>query len=628
MGLAYNLGNLFTFAEIMLKTLYKQIGEYKTVSVLTPLFTSLEVVMDVLIPYVTARLIDDGLNAGNMGDVYFYGAVMVGMACVSLLFGILAGRYSAYASSGFAANLRRAMYRNVQTFSFSDIDKFSTSGLVTRMTTDVTNLQNAYQQILRVTVRAPYRLVLSIVMCVVINPQLSFIFIIATVILSVFLYLVISRVAKLFTQVFHQYDVLNQCVQENISGIRVVKAFVREDYETLKFSRAAQGLYRLYVRSERLMALNHPVMNMVVYGCIIAISWFGAHLVVGGSLTTGELTSLFTYVMSILMSLMMLSMIFVMLTMSAASGKRVAEVIDEKADIVDPEKPVYELQSGAIDFENVCFAYHGMSLKQLERFGKLFDSLRKLLGQKALEGDYALRNITLSVKSGESIGIIGGTGSGKSSLVNLVSRLYDATEGTVKVGGRDVRSYALAALRNSVSVVLQKNVLFSGTILDNLRWGNAEATLEQCREACRCACADEFIDQLPDGYETRVEQGGANFSGGQRQRLCIARALLKRPKVLILDDSTSACDTATDAKIRKALREELPAMTKLIIAQRIASVQDCDRILVMENGQVSGFDTHERLLQTNELYREIYHIQTEDGGDFDEPGSQAKGGDE
>ncbi len=628
MGLAYNLGNLFTFAEIMLKTLYKQIGEYKTASVLTPLFTSLEVVMDVLIPYVTARLIDDGLNAGNMGDVYFYGAVMVGMACVSLLFGILAGRYSAYASSGFAANLRRAMYRNVQTFSFSDIDKFSTSGLVTRMTTDVTNLQNAYQQILRVTVRAPYRLVLSIVMCVVINPQLSFIFIIATVILSVFLYLVISRVAKLFTQVFQQYDVLNQCVQENISGIRVVKAFVREDYETLKFSRAAQGLYRLYVRSERLMALNHPVMNMVVYGCIIAISWFGAHLVVGGSLTTGELTSLFTYVMSILMSLMMLSMIFVMLTMSAASGKRVAEVIDEKADIVDPEKPVYELQSGAIDFENVCFAYHGMSLKQLERFGKLFDSLRKLLGQKALEGDYALRNITLSVKSGESIGIIGGTGSGKSSLVNLVSRLYDATEGTVKVGGRDVRSYALAALRNSVSVVLQKNVLFSGTILDNLRWGNAEATLEQCREACRCACADEFIDQLPDGYETRVEQGGMNFSGGQRQRLCIARALLKRPKVLILDDSTSACDTATDAKIRKALREELPAMTKLIIAQRIASVQDCDRILVMENGQVSGFDTHERLLQTNELYREIYQIQTEDGGDFDEPGSQAKGGDE
>ena len=628
MGLAYNLENLFTFAEIMLKTLYKQIGEYKTASVLTPLFTSLEVVMDVLIPYVTARLIDDGLNAGNMGDVYFYGAVMVGMACVSLLFGILAGRYSAYASSGFAANLRRAMYRNVQTFSFSDIDKFSTSGLVTRMTTDVTNLQNAYQQILRVTVRAPYRLVLSIVMCVVINPQLSFIFIIATVILSVFLYLVISKVAKLFTQVFQQYDVLNQCVQENISGIRVVKAFVREDYETLKFSRAAQGLYRLYVRSERLMALNHPVMNMVVYGCIIAISWFGAHLVVGGSLTTGELTSLFTYVMSILMSLMMLSMIFVMLTMSAASGKRVAEVIDEKADIVDPEKPVYELQSGAIDFENVCFAYHGMSLKQLERFGKLFDSLRKLLGQKALEGDYALRNITLSVKSGESIGIIGGTGSGKSSLVNLVSRLYDATEGTVKVGGRDVRSYALAALRNSVSVVLQKNVLFSGTILDNLRWGNAEATLEQCREACRCACADEFIDQLPDGYETRVEQGGANFSGGQRQRLCIARALLKRPKVLILDDSTSACDTATDAKIRKALREELPAMTKLIIAQRIASVQDCDRILVMENGQVSGFDTNERLLQTNELYREIYQIQTEDGGDFDEPGSQAKGGDE
>lgn len=582
--------------------------------------------MDVLIPYVTAKLIDEGVNAGHINNVYFYGAVMVGMACLSLLFGILAGRWSAYASSGFAANLRRAMYRNIQTFSFSDIDKFSTSGLVTRMTTDVTNLQNAYQQILRVTVRAPYRLVLSIVMCVIINPRLSFIFIIATLILSVFLYLVISRVARLFTQVFQQYDVLNQSVQENVSGIRVVKAFVREDYETLKFSRAAQGLYRLYVRSERLMALNHPVMNMVVYGCIIAISWFGAHFVVGGTLTTGELTSLFTYVMSILMSLMMLSMIFVMLTMSAASGKRVAAVINEKPDIVEPENPVCEVSNGSIDFEQVCFAYHGLSLKQLEKFGKLFNSLRSLLGQKSLEGDYVLKNISLHIASGESIGIIGGTGSGKSSLVSLVCRLYDATEGAVRVGGTDVREYALSALREAVSVVLQKNVLFSGTVIENLRWGNAHATLEQCQEACRQACADEFINQLPEGYDTRVEQGGANLSGGQRQRLCIARALLKQPKVLILDDSTSACDTATDAKIRKALREELPSMTKLIIAQRISSVQDCDRILVMENGQVSGFDTHERLLHTNELYKEIYRIQTEAGGDFDEPIIQGKGG--
>ena len=607
----------------MIKTLYNQIGEYKTASVLTPIFTSLEVVMDVLIPYVTAQLIDKGINAGNMEQVYFYGVVMVGMACLSLLFGILAGRWSAYASSGFAANLRRAMYRNVQTFSFSDIDKFSTSGLVTRMTTDVTNLQNAYQQILRITVRAPYRLILSIVMCVVINPKLSFIFIIATVILSFFLYMVISRVAKLFTQVFQQYDVLNQSVQENISGIRVVKAFVREDYETLKFSRAAQGLYNLYVRSERLMALNHPVMNMVVYGCIIALSWFGTHFIVGGTLTTGELTSLFTYVMSILMSLMMLSMIFVMLTMSAASGKRVAEVIDERADISDPEHPITEISDGSIDFENVCFAYHGMSAAQLEKYGKIFESLKKLFGKKSVEGDYALKNISLHVTSGESIGIIGGTGSGKSSLISLISRLYDVTEGCVKVGGVDVRSYALSALRESVSVVLQKNVLFSGSVLENLRWGNSSATLEECQEACRLACAGEFIDRMQNGYDTQIEQGGANLSGGQRQRLCIARALLKRPKVLILDDSTSACDTATDSKIRRALRDELPQMTKLIIAQRIASVKDCDRILVMENGKMIGFDTHDQLLKTNHLYQEIYQIQTEDGGDFDDPISKA-----
>ena len=579
----------------MLKTLYAQIRQYKRAAMLTPVFTSLEVVMDVLIPYVTAKLIDLGINAGNVGNVYLYGGIMLGMACLSLLFGIKAGQYSAYASSGFACNLREAMYRNIQTFSFSDIDKFSTSGLVTRMTTDVSNLQNAFQQLLRVSVRAPFRMVFSIFMCFVIDARMSIIFIVAMVVLSVFLYFLISRVSKLFKQVFERYDDLNSSVQENVAGIRVVKAFVREEYEGTKFGRAAEALYRLYVRTESLMALNHPVMNLVVYGCIISISWFGAQFVVGGTLTTGEITSLFTYVMSILMSLMMLSMIFVMLTQSAASGQRVAEVINEEADISNPHNAVKEVADGSVDFRHVYFAY------------------------KAGSGEYAINNVSFRVKSGETVGVIGGTGSGKSSLVNLVSRLYDVSKGSVLVGGKDVRQYDLDTLRNAVSVVLQSNVLFSGSILDNLRWGNADATLEECQEACRMACADEFIQQMPDGYDTKIEQGGTNVSGGQKQRLCIARALLKKPKVLVLDDSTSACDTATDAAIQRAFREDLPHLTKIIIAQRISSVKDCDRILVLDNGKVSGFDTHDNLLRSNAIYHEIYTIQNEDGGDFDEP---------
>lgn len=589
----------------MLKTLVRQIGNYRNASILTPVWTALEVVLDVLIPYVTALLIDKGLNAADMEGVYFYGAVMLVMAFLSLAFGILAGRSVAFAASGFAANLRRAMYRNIQRFAFSDIDKYSTAGLVTRMTTDVNNLQNAYQQILRVTVRAPFRLILSIVMCLVIDARLSLIFLIAMIILSLSLYNIISRVARLFQQVFVKYDELNQSVQENISAIRVVKAFVREDYENRKFSKAAEGLYKLYVRAESLMALNHPVMNLVVYGCIIALSWWGAQFIVSGTLTTGELTSLFTYVMSILQSLMMLSMIFVMLTQSAASAKRVCEVIEEEPDIVNPLEPVYEIPDGSVEFRSVRFDYKTNDASAASTSGKSRRS--------------ALYNVSFSIASGETIGVIGGTGSGKSSLVNLISRLYDVRQGEVLVGGRNVKDYDLTALRNAVSVVLQNNILFSGSILDNLRWGNALATEEECRHACLLACADKFIEQMPEGYQTHIEQGGTNVSGGQKQRLCIARALLKKPRILVLDDSTSACDTTTDAKIQRAFREELPEMTKIIIAQRISSVMHCDRILVMDNGVVTGFDTHEQLLKTNALYQEISAIQDADHGDFDTP---------
>ena len=586
----------------MLKTLYQQIGQYKWASVLTPVFTALEVVMDVLIPFVTAKLIDLGLNAGDMQEVYRYGGLMIVMAFMSLALGILAGRFSSYASTGFAANLRKAMYRNVQRFAFSDIDKFSTSGLVTRMTTDVQNLQQAFQQILRVTVRAPFRLILSVVMCLVIDPRLSLIFIVAMVVLGVSLWQIISRVSRLFQQVFERYDALNESVQENVAGIRVVKAFVREQYENEKFARAAEALYKLYVRAESLMTLNHPVMNMVVYGCMIALSWWGAHFIVGGTLTTGELTSLFTYVMSILQALMMLSMIFVMLTQSAASAKRVCEVINEEPDIENPAHPVMAVEDGRVEFRGVRFDYA---------------PLATAVADDGLSRRSALYNITFSIAAGETIGVIGGTGSGKSTLVSLISRLYDVSKGEVLVGGRNVKEYDLKTLRTAVAVVLQQNTLFSGTILDNLRWGREDATLEECREACRMAQADEFIMEMPDGYDTRIEQGGTNVSGGQKQRICIARALLKRPQILVLDDSTSACDTDTDRKIQQAFRTRLPGVTKLIIAQRISTVEHCDRILVMEGGRVTGFDTHERLLADNQFYREVNELQSMGTGDFD-----------
>lgn len=576
-------------------------GRFRTAAILTPIFTALEVVMGVLIPYVTSWIIDRGILAGDINKVYLYGFLMLVMAFFSMMFGILSGRFSAYASSGFAFNLRNAMYENIQTFSFSNIDKYSSAGLITRMTTDVQSLQQAFQMLMRISVRAPLNLIFSVFMCVFINLKMSSIFVVALVVLGVALYLIISRTVKLFAQVFQRYDDLNGSVQENISAIRVVKAFVREDFENKKFSKAADALYRLFVKTESLQALNHPIMMMVVYGCIISLSWFGAHFIVIGDLTTGQLTSLFTYVMSILSSLMMLSMIFVNLTMSAASAKRVVEIIDEEADIKNPvSNAVMEVKDGSIDFENVSFSYNNKSSEA--------------------GGDttaYAIRDINLHINSGESIGVIGGTGCGKSSLATLVSRLYDATKGTVKVGGVDVKQYDLTTLRNEVSMVLQNNTLFSGTILDNLRWGKEDATLEECMEACRLSCADEFINQMPDGYNTYLEQNGSNVSGGQKQRLCIARALLKKPKILILDDSTSACDTETDAKIQRAFKEDLPDVTKLIIAQRIQSVQKADRIVVMQSGRITGFDTHENLLKSNSIYQEIYQIQTKDSGDFD-----------
>lgn len=578
----------------MIKTILGRVGRYKTAALLTPVWTTAEVIMGVLIPYVTASLIDKGISAGNMPEVYRYGGLMLLMAFFSTLFGILAARFAAYSSTGLAANLREAMYTNIQRFSFSDIDKYSTAGLVTRMTTDVSNIQGAFQMLLRISFRAPLNLIFSLFMCFFINGRLSVIFLIAMVILSTCLFLLIKRASKLFVKIFEKYDGLNGVIQENISGIRVVKAFVREDHELSKFDKAALSLYNLNVKAESLMALNHPVMNLVVYGCIIALSWFGAHYIVGGSLTTGQLTSLFAYIMTLMTSLMMLSMIFVQLTQSAASGKRVADVINEEPDMYDPENPVKEVKDGSIDFKDVYFAY-------------------------TKGGDYALEDIDFHINAGETVGVIGGTGSGKSSLVFLISRLYDVSSGSVKVGGIDVREYEMEALRNQVAVVLQKSTLFSGTILDNLRWGREDATLEECEEACRQACADEFISQMPDGYNTYIEQGGTNVSGGQRQRLCIARALLKRPKVLILDDSTSAVDTATDSHIRQAISGKIEGLTKIIISQRILSIKDADRIIVMDDGRVVAFDTHENLLNTCEIYKDIHEMQTSGGeADFDE----------
>ena len=578
----------------MLRTILGRVGRYKTASLLTPVWTTAEVIMGVLIPYVTASLIDKGISAGNMSEVYKYGGLMLLMAFFSTLFGILAARFAAYSSTGLAANLREAMYTNIQRFSFSDIDKYSTAGLVTRMTTDVSNIQGAFQMLLRISFRAPLNLFFSLFMCFFINGRLSIIFLIAMVILSTCLFFLIKRASKLFVKIFEKYDGLNGVIQENISGIRVVKAFVREDHELSKFDKAALSLYNLNVKAESLLALNHPLMNLVVYGCIISLSWFGAHYIVGGTLTTGQLTSLFADIMTLMTSLMMLSMIFVQLTQSAASGKRIADVINEEPDMFDPEDPIMEVKDGSIDFNDVFFAY-------------------------TKGGDYALEDIDFHINAGETIGVIGGTGSGKSSLVFLISRLYDVSSGSVKVGGVDVREYGMEALRNQVAVVLQKSTLFSGTILENLRWGREDATLEECVEACRQACADEFIEQMPDKYETYIEQGGTNVSGGQRQRLCIARALLKRPKVLILDDSTSAVDTATDASIREAISGKIEGLTKIIISQRILSIQDADRIIVMDDGRVVAFDTHENLLKDCEIYKDIYDMQTSGGeADFDE----------
>lgn len=582
----------------MLKTLGAQIKEFKKDSFLTPVFMILEVLMETVIPLMMASIIDNGVEKGDIHHIYVMGGLMIVTACVSLFAGVMGGKYGARASTGFARNLRKAMYENIQTFSFSNIDKFSTAGLVTRLTTDVTNIQMAYQMILRMCVRAPITLVCAMIMAFFINAKLACIYLAAVILLGIILAFITVRAHKYFTQVFPKYDDLNASVQENVSAIRVVKAYVREDFEKDRFKKASENIYKMFVKAEGVIVFNNPVMMAAVYTCIILISWIGAKMIVVNALTTGELMSLLTYCMNIMMSLMMLSMVFVMITMSIASAERICEVLNEKSDITNPEKPDYEVTDGSIRFDHVTFRYNKTSDTPV------------------------LDDINLSIASGETIGIIGGTGSSKSSFVNLISRLYDVSAGTVYVGGKDVRSYDLDTLRNEVSVVLQNNVLFSGSIYDNLRWGNPDATDEQCRHACDLACASEFINRFPDGYNTHIEQGGSNVSGGQKQRLCIARALLKNPKILILDDSTSAVDTATDAKIRKAFAEEIPNTTKLIIAQRISSVMNADRIIVLNNGVVDGFGSHEELMETNAIYREVYESQTQGSGDFDEGGAK------
>ena len=582
----------------MIKTIAKQIKQYKKAAIIAPICTFLEALVDALIPICMAAIIDKGIEVQNLSMVYRYGIIMFVLAALGLLFGVVSGIFSSRASTGLACNLRQAMFEHIQTYSFSNIDHFSPAGLVTRLTTDVTNVQQTFQMIMRMCVRAPITLILAMVLSFAIDARISMIFVAALIFLAIILIIIMVPTHKIFIQVFHKYDDLNSSVQENVSAIRAVKSFVREDFENTKFKKAADNIYKLFVKAESRLAINWPAMHFTSYACIIIISWIGAKYVAGGTLTTGNLTVLFTYVSNILTSLMMLSMVFVMIVMSLASGDRIAEVLNEQADITSPKNGLTTVADGSIDFENVVFSYNKNSKKPV------------------------LQDINFHIKSGETIGIIGGTGSSKSSLVNLISRLYDINQGCVKIGGVDVRKYDLETLRNNVAVVLQNNVLFSGTILDNLRWGKEDATEEECKYACKLACADEFINRLPDGYNTYIEQGGTNVSGGQKQRLCIARALMKSPKVLILDDSTSAVDTATDANIRRAFREEIPGTTKLIIAQRISSVQDADRIIVLDDGKINGMGTHEELLQTNEIYQEVYNNQIQGYGDFDKQGGE------
>ena len=582
----------------MIKKLASHLGEYKRAAILTPMFSALEAVMDILLPTIMAFIIDLGIEKGDMNAIVKYGLLTFAVAAIALLLGVLAGKYAAEASTGFAGNLRDAMYENIQHYSFSNIDKFSTAGLVTRMTTDVTNLQNAFQMMERMCVRAPVHLVFALIMALSIGGPLALIFVVAIAFLLAVLASIMVPTFKIFDRVFKNYDNLNASVQENVSAIRVVKSFVREGFENEKYTKACEGLYQQFVNAESRLSFNNPAMLTAIYGCNIALSWFGAKYILHGALTTGQLNALFGYIMNILMALMMLSMAFVMISMSAASAKRIVEVLDEKTDLPPAKAPVQEVKDGSIRFDHVTFKYkHG-------------------------SGQPVLNDITFDIKPGETLGIIGGTGSAKSSLVQLIPRLYDAETGTVSVGGVDVRDYDLDVLRHEVSMVLQKNVLFSGTILDNLRWGSENASEEECIRVAKLACADEFIERFPDKYNTWIEQGGSNVSGGQKQRLTIARALLRKPKVLILDDSTSAVDTATDAKIRKAFREEIPGTTKIIIAQRISSVQDADRILVLDNGQINGLGTHEELLKSNAIYQEVYNSQTQGGGDFDKQGGE------
>lgn len=569
----------------MIKTLLAQVKEYKKSSILSPVFIILEVIMEVLIPFMMASIIDNGVEKGDMKHVVFMGVCMIGAAMLALLFGVLSGKHAAKASSGFAKNLRGAMYENIQDFSFSNIDKYSTAGLVTRLTTDVTNVQNSYQMVIRICARAPFMLICAMIMAFTINARLSMVFVGAIIFLGVALALILRKVHPIFMQVFKKYDALNASVQENINAVRVVKAYVREEHEISKFEKACENLYQMFIKAEKLIILNMPVMQFAMYACILLISWLGAKMIVGGSLTTGELMSLFAYIMNILMSLMMIAMVFVMVTMSRASAERIAEVINEETDLTNGENPVYEVKDGSIDFENVDFAYNKD------------------------QNNCVLEKINFSIRSGETIGIIGGTGSAKSSLVQLIPRLYDVVGGMVKVGGLDVRAYDLETLRNEVAMVLQKNVLFSGTIKENLRWGNKEASDEEIMRVCELAQAAEFIERMPEKYDTYIEQGGSNVSGGQKQRLCIARALLKKPKILILDDSTSAVDTKTDTLIRRAFKEEIPDTTKIIIAQRISSVQDADKIIVLNEGKIEGMGNHEELMASCEIYRDVYVSQ-------------------